>query len=85
MGRNKFCIRKKWLETFDKNNVTTPFNALYVKKGKLYPACVSKTSSNQEKQVIFLLIPNGEKWSALLRGITSENNAFLLFEWSSFL
>ena len=54
-------MRKKWLETFDKNNVTTPFNALYVKKGKLYPACVSKTSSNQEKQVIFLLIPNGEK------------------------
>ena len=41
----------------------------------------SKNNSNREKQVILLMIPNGEKWhylavkklSALLRGKTSKN------------
>ena len=30
------------------------------KKKKIYPAYVSKRNSNHEKQVIFLMIPNGE-------------------------
>ena len=53
------------------------------KKEKIYPAYVSKHNSNSEKQVILLMISNGEKlWhylavkklSASLRGITSKND-----------
>ena len=74
----------------EKNNVRIALNVLYAKKEKIYPAYVSKNNSNREKQVILLMIPNGEKreakckgrWnylavkksSALLRGITSKNN-----------
>ena len=63
---------------------------MYFKKGKIYPAYVSKYNSNREKQVIFLIIPNGERreaksktrWhylavkqlSALLRITTSKND-----------
>ena len=62
-----------------------------LKKIYIYPAYVSKTNSNREKQLIILMIPNWEKreatskgqWnylavkklSALLRGITSKNNS----------
>ena len=55
---------------------------MYAKKEKLYAAYVSKHNWNREKQVILLLILNGEgqKWhylavkklSALLRGIPSK-------------
>ena len=53
-----------------------------LKKEKKYPAFVSKRNSNCEKQVILLMVPNGEglhylagkKLQALLRGITSKNN-----------
>ena len=54
----------------------------YAKKEKIYPACVSKHHSNREKQVIILMISNGErlwhyleveKLSALLRGKTSKH------------
>ena len=49
---------------------------------KIYPAYVSKQNSKHEKQVILLMIPNGEKWhyvavkklSALLRGTMSKRN-----------
>ena len=55
---------------------------MYAKKEKIYPAYVSKHNSNREKQVILLMISNGEKWhylavkklSALLRGITSQHH-----------
>ena len=55
---------------------------MHAKNRKTYPAYVSKYNSNPEKQVILLMISNGEKWhylavkklSALLRGITSKNN-----------
>ena len=33
----------------EKNNGTNDLNVLYVKKRKLYPACVSKRNSNREK------------------------------------
>ena len=33
---------------------------MYAKKEKIYPAYVSKHNSNREKQVILLMIPNGE-------------------------
>ena len=49
-----------------------------LKKKKKYPAYVSKHNSNREKQIILLMIPNGDKWyyltinklSPLSRGIT---------------
>ena len=65
------------METFEKNNVTITLNYLYAKKEKIYPAYVSEHSTNLEKQVILLMIPNGKGWhffelkklSALLRRI----------------
>ena len=33
---------------------------MYAKKEKIYPDYVSKNNSNREKQVILLMIPNGE-------------------------
>ena len=61
---------------------------MYVKKENIYPAYVSKYNSNCEKQVILLMISNGEKWhylavkeiSALLRGITSKNYK-IIYNW----
>ena len=56
-----------------------------LKKEKIYPAYVSKHDSHREKQVILLMISNGEKqWhylavkklSTLLRGIRSKNNGY---------
>ena len=69
-------------KNFQKNIVTIAFNVLYTKKEKLYPAYVSKYTSNRENQVILLTISNGEKChylavkylSPLLSGITSINN-----------
>ena len=74
---------------FEKNSVKIALNVLHAEKEKIYPACVSKHRSNHEKQVILLMIPNGEKreaksegqWqylavkklSALLRGVTSKH------------
>ena len=51
-----------------------------LKKKYIYPANVSKHNPNREKQVILLIIPNGEGWnyvpvkklSALLRRIMSK-------------
>ena len=57
---------------------------MYAKKEKIYPAYVSKHNSNWGKQVILLIISNGEKQShyltvkklsALLRGATSKHHA----------
>ena len=45
----------------EKNNVKTALNVLYAKKKKIYPAYVSKLYPNCEKQVILLMIPNGEE------------------------
>ena len=43
-----------------KNNVTIVLNVLYAKKEKSYPVYVSKNNPNREKQIIFLMIPNGK-------------------------
>ena len=67
---------------FEKSNRTISGNVLYGKKEKIYHAYVSKCNSNGEKQVILLMIWNGEGWyylamkklSALLRGVTSKND-----------
>ena len=39
-----------------------------LKKKKIYPAYVSKTNSNREKQIILLMIPNGKRCEAKSRG-----------------
>ena len=67
----------------EKNNVAIALNVLYAKKENISPAYVSKHNPNREKQVIVLMIPNGEKgrWHylavrkllALLRGITVKH------------
>ena len=43
------------------------------KKKTLYPAYVSKNSSNLEKKVIILMIPNGEKRKAKSIGCKSRS------------
>ena len=46
---------------FEKINLTIALNVLYAKKEKIYPDYISKHNSNREKQVIRLMIRNGEK------------------------
>ena len=42
------------------NYVIVALNVLYVKKEKIYPAYISKQIQVVKKQVIILMIPNGE-------------------------
>ena len=44
------------------NYVIVALNVLYVKKEKIYPAYISKQIQVVKKQVIILMIPNGEGW-----------------------
>ena len=63
--KNNFPSQKDDWRKFEKNNVTIALNVLYAKKEKIYLAYVSKHNSNREKQVILLMILNGEKWHYL--------------------
>ena len=45
---------------FEKNHPTIVLSILYSKKEKIYPVYVSKHSSKHDKQVILLMLPNGE-------------------------
>ena len=53
---------------------------MYAKKENIYPAYVSKHNPNHERQVILLIITNGEGWHfikkvpALSRGIKSKHH-----------
>ena len=42
-------------------NIT--LNVLYTKKENIYPAYILKHHSKREKQVIPLMIPNGQGWN----------------------
>ena len=74
---------KDW-KKFELNNESIALNILYVphNTGKIHLAYMSKHNSTREKQVILLMITDGEKWhytavtklSGLLRGITSNHN-----------
>ena len=44
-----------------KKNLTIALNISYAKRERIYPVQVSKHDSNCEKQVILLMIPNGER------------------------
>ena len=74
---------KHW-KKFELNNESIALNILYVphKTTKISLAYKSKHNLTREKQVILLMITDGEKWhylavkrlSALLNGITSNHN-----------
>ena len=53
---------------FEKNNVTVALNVSYAKEEKIYPAYVSKDNSFHAKQVILLMISNGEKCKSKSQG-----------------
>ena len=57
-----FPSEKDDWQKFEKNNGTIAPNVSYAKKDKMYPAYVSNNNSNREKQVIILMIPNGNGW-----------------------
>ena len=64
-GINFLSERDNW-KKYEKNNAATFLNVLYAKKENLSPAYVSKNNSNWEKQVIILIIQNGEgRWHYL--------------------
>ena len=74
---------KNW-KKFELNNESITLNILYVahNTGKIHLAYKSKHNLTREKQVILLMITDGEKWhytavkrlSGLLRGVTGNNN-----------
>ena len=74
---------KDW-KKFELNNESIALNILYVphKTRNICLAYKSKHNLTREKQVILLMITNGEKWhytavkrlSGLLRGVTGNNN-----------
>ena len=74
---------KDW-KKFELNNESIALIILYVlhKTGKIHLAYKSKHNLTREKQVILLMITDGEKWhytavkrlSGLLRGVTGNNN-----------
>ena len=61
-GINFPSKKDDWKKLEKNNNVTIGVNVSYAEKEKIYPTYVSKHNSNFEKQVILLMIPNGEKW-----------------------
>ena len=63
-GINFLSKRDAW-KKFEKKSLTIAFNVLYAKKEKLYPDHVSKHNSNCEKQVVLLMMSNGEGWNYL--------------------
>ena len=60
-----FPSEKNYWKKSYKNNVTIALNVLCAKQEEIYSACVLKHNSNCEKQVVLLMIPNGEKWHYL--------------------
>ena len=74
---------KDW-KKFELNNESIALNILYVchNARKIHLAYKSKHNLTREKQVILLMITDGEKWhytavkrlSGLLRGVTGNNN-----------
>ena len=58
-GKN-FSGQKDNSKKIENNNVTISLIFCKPKKKKIYPAYVSKHNSDRKKQIILLLIPNGE-------------------------
>ena len=51
-----------------KKNLAIALNVFYVKKEKIYLTNVSKHNSNRKKQVILLMVPNGERRESKPKG-----------------
>ena len=78
-----FTATSKDWETFEQNNESIALNILYVPYNtrKMHIAYKSRHNLTREKQVILLMITDGEKWhclvvknlSGLLRGVTSNH------------
>ena len=60
-----FSSEKDDWKKFGKTNVTIALNVLCAKNEKVHPAYVLKHYSNREKQVLLLMIANGEGWHYL--------------------
>ena len=58
-GTNYSSKNDDWKQ-FGENNLTITLNVQHVKKGKIYPAYISKQNSKCEEQVIILMILNRE-------------------------
>ena len=56
-----FLSEKDDCKKFEKNIVTNAVNVVYAKKEIIYPATISKDIWNLEKQVVILIISDGEK------------------------
>ena len=63
-----FSSEKDDCKKIEKNNVAIVLNVLHAKKEKTYPVFVSKHNSNRKKQVILLMISNGDKHEAKFEG-----------------
>ena len=62
MKRINVPSEKEDWKKIETNNVTIALNVLYTKKKiYIYPVNVSKHNRNRKKQVIILMISNGEK------------------------
>ena len=71
MGRDKFSSRIKIYQKFEGNNDTIALNVLYVKQNiKKNKSYKSKYNNNCNKQVILLMICDGEKYGVNL-GVTN--------------
>ena len=60
-----FIFNYDW-KKFEKNNLTIALNVLYAKNEKIYPAYVSRHNLKREKQIILLMIPEGERWRKII-------------------
>ena len=75
MEKINFPLEKNDWKKFEKNIIKIALNDfLYAKKETIYHAYVSKHISNREKQVILLMIPNGERWHYLVVKIINVIN-----------
>ena len=55
-----YSSEKDYWKKIEQNNLTVALNVFYAKKGKIHPVFVSKLDSNRKREVIVLMIPNGE-------------------------
>ena len=63
-----FPSEKDDWKKLEKNNRKITLNVFYAKKEIIYPSYVSKINSNLEKQVILLIIPNGQgQWQSCIK------------------
>ena len=75
MEKINFPLEKNDWKKFEKNSIKIALNDfLYTKKETIYNAYVSKHISNREKQVILLMIPNGERWHYLVMKVINVIN-----------